>query len=106
MWLATSVQLARFMSQPIWTKKGALAFNMKPFVAGSPDDHSWGYPERSASIAVLGGLTDVAPGRGTYGSCMLPYELRSGDSPADLKDVARIDHLRNAYAHWGAVANC
>lgn len=60
-----------------------------------------GYPERSASIAVLGGLAEVAPGRmDAVGSCMLPYHPRSGDQPAQFSLLARVDHLRNGYGHW------
>jgi hypothetical protein len=103
MWLATRAQLKRFMSLPIWTKQGSLAFDMAPFLEGSPGEQNWGYPERSASTAVLGGLTDLTPGGGSYTSCMLPYTPRIGDQPADLAEVARIDHLRNAHAYFGSI---
>jgi hypothetical protein len=89
---------------PIWTKQGALAFRTATYLEGTLGvDLEWGYPEKSASIAIFGGLTDIPPGPATRGSCMLPYHPRSSDHPAELADVARIDHLRNAYATWGSI---
>jgi hypothetical protein len=87
----------------MWTKQGGLTFNMIPFMEGSVGDKTWGYPERSAGIAIFGGLTNLSPGGGSHGSCMLPYIPRSGDQPADLVEVARIDHLRYAYGSWGSI---
>lgn len=106
MWLATEQQLQRFMRLPIWTKEGALEFKVAPFLVGTPppENQEWGYPERSASIAVLGGLTEASPGRlDTRGSCMVPFHPRVGEQPARLAHLARIDHLRNAYAGWGSI---
>lgn len=94
------------MQLPMWDKEGALAFNATPFLSCTSADKNevWGYPERSASIAVLGGLTHVTPDRpDACGSCMLPYHPRLGGQPARLAHVARIDHLRNAYTAWGSI---
>jgi hypothetical protein len=44
------------MQLPMWRREGALAMNTSLYlhIPGILNDDNWGYPERSASIAILG----------------------------------------------------
>lgn len=105
MWIATAAQLRRFMQQPIWRKEGALALDTRSYlhIDGIRNDDDWGYPECSASIAVLGGLVEVPQHRPSApSSCMVPF-LRENNGRAITAELARVDHLRNAYSDFGNI---
>lgn len=115
MWIATKPQLQRFMSLPMWDKQGALQAgpwgdNMTAKMRRPRDNWGWGYPERSASIAIHGGLVETrrkrrsARGRKEMTtSCMVPYSPGTLNAPARLAPLARVEHLRNAYSNWGNI---
>jgi hypothetical protein len=86
----------------IWTKEGALAFPTDKYLP--PPDNGWGYPERSASIAILGGLTPLEkPRPSAPSSCMLPYMPAGWLHKARLAALAQVHHMRNAYSNWGNI---
>lgn len=86
MWIASKLQLERFMHHPYWIKKLALEAKIDLGDGILP-----GYPERTTCMNLF---LDVKPGFSHM--CMVPY-VTSVEGKNSLSMAANVHHMRNGY---------